>query len=437
MDGPEVVDESIRRPVRLTPDGYAGVVYAGAVYPLLVDNVVDISGASWEVEDCNRFLLGGATVPYASGAVSSAGPRTKAGFDGEWYVETSRFGHYVLFNASERLAAEVVDALEAAGLSVQRWDVSHRPASDGTFYDWFARLRLKGSHQEALGLVSAAFSPTMAPSPEVVSIAEAATRLEDLEAQIEQLLDLTVGLRERLAESELEASRQRQHLAAAVARESKLVTNLDRALDYQKSLHAQIAALSRGSERNLEAKALLAKQSETEELLELALAENADLRHGVMGMRERAERDESQILILEATLGELQQRLEEIGEAERERRRVAGTRLAPRRGVEGFLVTAFARLTFVLDSTEILANLETPASMMRCLTDIDKGEMVGKDLEGFSGWREVPKLATGIVGSEAMGRIYYKPDGDRVLVDVHVKQDDKEQRRHLERLRAL
>ena len=36
-----------------------------------------------------------------------------------------------------------------------------------------------------------------------------------------------------------------------------------------------------------------------------------------------------------------------------------------------------------------------------------------------------------------MGRIYYKPDGNRVLVSVHVKQDDKEQRRHIERLRSV
>ncbi|WP_186329069.1 hypothetical protein [Arthrobacter sp. U41] len=39
-------------------------------------------------------------------------------------------------------------------------------------------------------------------------------------------------------------------------------------------------------------------------------------------------------------------------------------------------------------------------------------------------------------GSEDMGRIYYEPDGDRVLVSVHVKQDDMEQRRHIERLRS-
>ena len=39
-------------------------------------------------------------------------------------------------------------ALEAGGLSVHRWDVSHRPADDGHFYDWFARLRLKPTNEE-------------------------------------------------------------------------------------------------------------------------------------------------------------------------------------------------------------------------------------------------------------------------------------------------
>jgi hypothetical protein len=85
----------------------------------------------------------------------------------------------------------------------------------------------------------------------------------------------------------------------------------------------------------------------------------------------------------------------------------------------------------------VLANLETSASMLRCLVQIDMGELVGKDLKGMHGWREVSKLATGIAGSEDMGRIYYKPDGNRVLVSVHVKQNEKEQRRHIEKLRSV
>jgi hypothetical protein len=198
-----------------------------------------------------------------------------------------------------------------------------------------------------------------------------------------------------------------------------------------------VEELSRSDTNTLETQALLAKQADTEELLELALAENAELRKDLFAMRERAERRDTQVLNLEATVLELEGRLEELGQLERERRRAAETRRAPRRGVAGFLDTAFSRLTFVLDSVEVLSNLEAPGAVLRCLVQIDIGEVLGKDLEGLRGWREVAKLATGVPGSENMGRIYYKPDGDRVLVSVHVKQDDKEQRRHIERLRTV
>jgi hypothetical protein len=437
VDGSSAVDDAIRRPVRLTPDGHAGVVYAGAVYPLFADNVVDISGPSWEVEDCNRFLLAGTAIPYAP---REDLPQRFAGFDGEWNVETNRFGHYVVFNASERVATGVVDALETAGLSVQRWDVSHRPASDDKFYDWFARLRFKGTRDEVMSLVDSVFSRPAAAADLVATTvprAPAPTLLEDLEARVEKLSDQIVDLRDRLDASERQAALLRERLAAGTARESKLSGDLDRALEHQKSLHNQIAALTSSPERSVDTKALLAKQSDTEELLELAFVENAELRNQLSAFRERAEQGETSIMTLEATVLSLQERLEELGGQERERRRAATARIAPRRGVPGFLDSTFARLTFVLDSVEVLANLDAPTAVMRSLLRIDIGEIIGKDLESARGWREVSKLATGIAGSEDMGRVYYKPDGNRVLVSVHVKQNDKEQRRHIERLRSL
>jgi hypothetical protein len=437
LDGSSVVDGSIRRPVRLTPDGFAGVVYAGAVYPLLSDNTVDIAGPSWEIEDCNRFLLAGTAIPYAPSRGEAPSEREFSGFGGEWNVETNRFGHYVVFNASERIATGIVDALENAGLSVQRWDVSHRPASDGKFYDWFARLRFKGAHEECVARVSAIFAPTVSAIPAVVAPAPSVARLEELEAQVEQLLDQVVGLRARLATSELEATELRKGLAGAKAREAKLSADLDRALEHQKSLHEQLDAIRDSPGYSPDTSALLAQQSETEELLELAFAENADLRYRAESLRQQTNQGESRIRALKATILGLQERLEEIGEQEQERRRSTTARLAPRRGVPGFLDSAFARLVFVLDSVEVLANLEAPASVLRCLVRIDMGELVGKDLEGMRGWHEVSKLTTGIAGSEDMGRIYYKPDGSHVLVSVHVKQDEKEQRRHIRRLRSV
>jgi hypothetical protein len=437
VDGASVVEESVRRPVRLTPDGYAGIVYAGAVYPVSADNVVNISGASWEVEDCNRFLFAGVAVPYASKIDDAAAHQEFKGFRGEWDIETNRFGHYLVFNASERLAAAVVDALEAGGVSVQRWDVSHRPASDGKFYDWFARLREQGTHDDVVSRVSTVFSPTSAALTVASAPTPVVTRIEDLAAQVEQLLELTVDLRASLNASESEAILLCQRLEAATGRESKLAGDLDRALEHQKSLHVQIVELGRAPEHTAETKAFVTKQSETEEFLEFALAENSDLHNSLASFRNEAERSDLRILTLEATLAGLQERLEELGGQERERRRAAAAHIAPRRGVPGFLDTAFARLSFVLDSVEVLANIDAPASVFRALVQIDMGQIVGKDLEGMRGWREVSKLATGIAGSEDMGRVYYKPDGNCVLVSVHVKQDDKEQRRHIERLRSL
>ena len=258
-----------------------------------------------------------------------------------------------------------------------------------------------------------------------------------MEAQVEQLLDQVVGLRARLDASERETAELRKSLGGTTAREAKLSADLDRALEHQKSLHEQLNALRDSPEHSPDTSALLAQQSETEELLELALAENAELRHHAGSLRQQTKQGDARIRTLEATVLGLQERLEEIGEQERERRRSTMARLAPRRGVPGFLDSGFVRLAFVLDSVEVLANLEAPASVLRCLVRIDMGELVGKDLEGMRGWREVSKLATGIAGSEDMGRIYYKPDGNCVLVSVHIKQDDKEQRRHIERLRSV
>ena len=134
---------------------------------------------------------------------TSVSSRTFLGFHGEWEVETNRFGHYLVFNASERLATDVVDALEAGGLSVQRWDVSHRPTGEGKFYDWFARLRYKGSHEEVMAQISAVFSPASAEPTAAPAPAPSVSPLEDLAAQVEQLVDLTAELRERLSTSEV------------------------------------------------------------------------------------------------------------------------------------------------------------------------------------------------------------------------------------------
>ena len=85
----------------------------------------------------------------------------------------------------------------------------------------------------------------------------------------------------------------------------------------------------------------------------------------------------------------------------------------------------------------VLANLEAPASVLRCLVQIDMGEVVGKDLKGVRGWREVSKLATGIAGSEDMGPDLLQAGRRSRFGERACQAKRKEQRRHIERLRSV
>ncbi|MBM9458779.1 hypothetical protein JK386_02615 [Nocardioides sp. zg-536] len=433
LDHGTEVETGVRRPIRLTPDGYAGVAYAGSVYPLQSDDVIDLAGPSWELADCDRFLFAGADVPYAPSADE---PLDAVGFDVEWHLETNRYGHYVVFNASERTASRVVTALEAADLSVQRWDVSHRPAEDGNFYDWFARLRFKGSRAEALTLIGAVITPPSVPAPTVPAIDPTAARLADAEARIEELLnELYIATRKGEA-AERELSLLRRDPANARANEQRYRESLALAERRHADLQEQLVSIRQGLGGMADAAELVKSLADAEELRELALAENSLLLERVRAADANASENAARADDLAGQVDALLGRLAELDALETERLRAATAQRPRRGGVVEFLPQAFGRLVFVLDSVDVIANLESPAATMRALMDIDSGRLVGKDLEGMRGWYAVTKLATGIAGSEGLGRIYYKPDGHRVLVNVHIKQDEKQQRRHIERLRS-
>jgi hypothetical protein len=85
-------------------------------------------------------------------------PRQGFGIE-DWYLESNRFGHYLVFDGSEASAKRLVGAVEASGLGVRRWDESSRPADNGEFYDWFIRLGFDGSRQECEQRVRAILSP--------------------------------------------------------------------------------------------------------------------------------------------------------------------------------------------------------------------------------------------------------------------------------------
>ena len=435
LDNGIEVENGVRRPVRLTPNGYAGVAYAGSVYPLHENDVIDLGGPNWEIADCNRFLFAGTDVPYAPASDIPDG--VSAPFDLDWYLESNQFGHHVVFNASEKVASRLVAAFESANLGVQRWDVSHRAADNGNFYDWFARLRFKGSRDEALSLVDAVMAP-LPPAGRTTAAADPSlVRLAETEARIEALLDQLYALSRRAEAAEREVTRLHEVLDSAEASERGYRENLALADKRWANLQLQLTSMRESLGSGPDIAEMVRGLADAEELRELAMAENAILLERARDAEQEADKQRRRGDNLADHVDALVDRTTELEALESERLRAA-TAVRPRRGgVAEFLPSAFGRLEFVLNAVEVIANLDAPASIMRALAGIDAGQMVGKDLEGIPGWFAVSRLATGISGSERLGRIYYKPGGERVLVSVHVKQDEKQQKRHIERLRAL
>lgn len=150
FDGERLVVRLAARPVRLMPDGYAGVVYNGMVYPFYERNFVQLTDTPIAKDDCVRFVGVYAEIPYARRTeLATPFGDGHLGIE-DWYLETNRFGHYLVFDSSEEVAQRLVDAVEFAGLGVRRCDESSRSADNGQFYDWFIRLAFDGSREECL-----------------------------------------------------------------------------------------------------------------------------------------------------------------------------------------------------------------------------------------------------------------------------------------------
>lgn len=154
FEGTDTIDVAHDRPVRLMPNGLAGVVYRDEVYPLYAGNIIDLDDSPLEKELCQRFLVWGAPIPYwpepaEDSAVDGEFPTEDLGI-GAWYLESNKLGHYLAFDASETAAERLAAAIDESGLGVLKLGASFRPAADGQQYDWYIRLRFRGSRARCL-----------------------------------------------------------------------------------------------------------------------------------------------------------------------------------------------------------------------------------------------------------------------------------------------
>ena len=474
------------RPLRLTPDGFAGVVHSGRVYPVHEGDLIDLADESFDKSECPEFLESGEPIPYVCDDGEDDETRI-----GKWSIESNSFGNYLVFDGSEQVAVRIVTLMTSSGLGVRRWGGSSRAADDGYQYDWFIRLEFGGERDECMTLVSDALSTLpeddlveeglaavegetspldrflekldeeqaaelvndllghLRPRLEALQgqISESVTRAETAEAEVRKLRDACAALRARqmgqekeLTQERDQASRLRDQLSQAnsrIAAAEKLV------LSYQttasKVVSNQDAAASR--ERGLIESLAAIKRERDEVMQQLSDAEQV-----ARDSREKADAWEIQYQGISEQLEAEREKCERL-EVERARTaRLQSDQLAielpstkkRKDGVRQWLGRAWPRLVIHSEAIESMEkDFRELTDVFGVLHRLNKGDnLPSKPWRQAGDAREVVDHVN--TGRDDRGRVYYRRLTDqRLWVFVHRKKDAREQERFVERISSM
>jgi hypothetical protein len=455
-DGSRLVETLSDRPVRLTPDGKAGVVYAGEVYPVYSDNSISLDVRPIKKSLCYSFLSPGAKIPYAG---RRGGAQGSAAGIARWYLESNRFGHYIVFDGSRQVASDLVTRLRSRQITVIRWDESVRSADNGETYDWFIRLDYDGTAEQCrqavaplVGNRSGADSPEESTADSVARSSRQAVEAAMIEVERGNAIARARTL-ELLAEQSKQLEDKAQAEAARAKKFETQVARLKRQLAEQRTANAaEVAQLREHVAMARTERDKAESNASTTERMDQVLAAKASAEADWVEAQEdadalRAERDSlvvrqqdlaDEMELKDQRIEQLSGEVAELEGAERERRaRRQGT--SPQGGsFEDFLSRALNRLALDPDDLDLLLSWPSPREALQVLMEINAGGRPrhGKPVERNQGWTEVAGINTGRKGSENMGRIYFRrlKTSDRVRVCLHDKQDKKEQSRFIDRL---
>lgn len=419
------------RPVRRRPDGRSGVVYAGDVYAMHcapAGDFIDLDEVGTPKGQCPTFVSVDEPLVYVTDQGRTQGSSLVLD---RWAIETNKYGHYLVFDATEELAEDVVDRLAHAGIDVRRWDVSHRRAADGYFYDWFARLDFEGTNEECELAVSEALE-----DESDAGLADLAVRLAELEARsqhAQETLETVVlqALEVRDAALQEKADAEKARTAA-----EKAARALDRRL---RAVEGDLAATSaerdelRRQERASGADDAVARLGAQ---LAEAVSRVAEKEHEVAELSEISGLIEQENAALTAEVDRLREALDEA----RERELRASTR-APRTSTvareDPLRRRAWRRL--VLDESA-LESLHDPMKFRRLddligtLHKLDTGQVGSKRWDGKCIHEVDDHVSTGVKEAPDLGRIYYAKREDKLLVFIDRKEDDNQQKRFVSRI---
>lgn len=464
-DGNRRVERLADRPIRLMPDQRAGVVYGGEVYPLHTGDRIDLTDTPVKKTLCGRFVAPSAPVPYAAEKHKATGRKTSTPAVDRWYVESNRFGHYLVFDAPAATAKHVVALMDKAGLGVRRWDESVRESDNGELYDWFIRLEFDGSRDECLQRIRTVLQDVAAAAPgSGPAITAGSAELRQLRVEVLELRTQNLSQQTDALLAKLNADQQITRLTANVNLATQTSAKMQRQLtqlrgkhrterddlrrqvsDLERQLAAARATTTSGSARNQRLQEVLDAKAETEQhyFEAQAAAESATDRAQLLEgeahtLRIQLDAANAEVKLLREELEETRAELAETRTEARERRTATRALGGPPQGsVEAFLSRLLPRTDLDADSLETLLNWPHPAAAVDFLRQVDaRIEPRGrKPVLNKAGWWEIPKVNTGRTGKETSGRLYYAPTkNQRVFAVLHEKEDDKEQKRFIAQL---
>jgi hypothetical protein len=141
------IRDAKERNLRKCPNGDVGAVFRKKVYPIYDGNHIDIAKEYYDKDDC----------PIIKNFPKKQIKKIKSKKTIDWYLESNKYGHYIVFNGDKIYFNSVLEHLDKMGVSWLRADQSTRSADNGRDYDWFIRLNTDDSRNSILDIINNAF----------------------------------------------------------------------------------------------------------------------------------------------------------------------------------------------------------------------------------------------------------------------------------------
>jgi len=365
-----IIKEAKDRYIRLCPDGSLGVVYRKKVYRLSDENTIDINDQAVDKTKC----------PIATERQLAKFDDKSANVDLKWYLETNKFGHYIVFNGNEILVGIMLGVLDSNKIEWLRADKSGRKSDNGVQYDWFIRLKSREKRSRILSKITNILN----------------------DAYIEKESGKKSSNEDLLEKKDKEILKLKQDLAAYLQHQETLKLRAEFA-EYERALVER--DLSNIKENDID------RIEELKSEYKEAIKESEDLAY-----EEIEKRGE-----LEEQVEILTQKLESMETKSNSSITLATIKMDTINLISNWLLGMYPKLLFDEESFDIIANEYSNYGALfhqLSLFVYDRKNFKSKNIKSIDGWNEFDcHIAT---GRNKNGRIYYRSHPTRSKYDYFI-----------------